>query len=119
MQDRLIGDNFKINKHKITLKKGKYTCYKGTTLQSSIFPGFGSFFSIKRIRKHLTLTNLIVGVVGFIVMNLVKELGIAIYIISYCNFIENTEYAAWFVAGLIGLIIRLGLKGIVEEILIF
>jgi hypothetical protein len=50
-------------------------------------------------------------------MGLVKKLGIALYIL--CNFnLENTEYTLYFIAGLIGLIARLGLKGIVEEIIL-
>ena len=84
------------------------------TLQSSIFP---FTISIKKGRKHLTLNNIIIGLVSLIVMGLVKTLHIPTYILNLFN-LENIELLEYIIAGFFGLVSRLGFKGIVEGIFV-
>lgn len=66
------------------------------------------------ITKHLTMVNLIVGILGLITVTLIKYYGIALYIINFFGF-ANTTFNEYIITGFFGLITRLGLKGIVEE----
>lgn len=66
------------------------------------------------ITKHLSMVNLIVGILGLITVFLIKYYGIALYIINSFGF-ANTTFNEYIITGFFGLITRLGLKGIVEE----
>lgn len=66
------------------------------------------------ITKHLSMVNLIVGILGLITVFLIKYYGIALYIINFFGF-ANTTFNEYIITGFFGLITRLGLKGIVEE----
>ena len=85
-------------------------------LQSSIFPFTKS---IKNIKKYFTFKNLIIGLIGLIVMALVKTLHIPMYILNFLN-LENVEILELelesIIAGIFGLVSRLGARGIVEDI---
>src|SRR5690606_2701059 len=72
-------------------------------------------FSIKNIRKYLTVKNLILGLIGLTVMGLVKTLGIPMFILSFLC-LENSELLQYIVAGMFGVVSRLGFKGNLEEI---
>jgi NADH-ubiquinone oxidoreductase chain 3 len=69
-----------------------------STLQSSIFP---FAISIKNIRKYLTLKNIIVGLIGLIVLALVKTLGIPTWIFDFLS-LEKTELSEYIIIGLCG-----------------
>src|SRR5690348_9257639 len=101
----------------IETKSAKITkphSFRTSTLQSSIFP-FTIY--IKKGRKHLTLNNIIIGLVSLIVMGLVKTLHIPTYILNLFN-LENIEFLEYIIAGFFGLVSRLGFKGIVEGIFV-
>lgn len=95
-------------------KIAKPHSFRTSTLQSSIFP-FTLY--IKKGRKHLTLNNIIIGLVSLIVMGLVKTLHIPTYILNLFN-LENIEFLEYIIAGFFGLVSRLGFKGIVEAIFV-
>jgi NADH-ubiquinone oxidoreductase chain 3 len=83
-------------------------------LESSIFP-FTIF--IKSFIKYLTLKNLIIGLISFIVISLVKTLGIPMYILNLLN-LENIEWLEAIILWLAGLVSISGSKGLVQEIFI-
>ena len=83
-------------------------------LQSSILP---FTISIKNIRKYLTFNNIIIGLISLIVMGLVKTLHIPTYILNFFN-LENLEILEYIIAGIFGLVSRLGFRGIVEGIFV-
>lgn len=94
---------------------GKISKKNNTTLNSKML----SFSFFKSLAKHFTIVNIIVGLSTIIIISLVKWFSIAgciLYYISnlipqdFWNFIE------YFIYGLIGLIWRLGIKGIIEDI---
>jgi NADH:ubiquinone oxidoreductase subunit 3 (subunit A) len=85
-----------------------------STLQSSILP---FTISIKNIRKYLTFNNIIIGLISLIVMGLVKTLHIPTYILNFFN-LENLEILEYIIAGIFGLVSRLGFRGIVEGIFV-
>jgi NADH-ubiquinone oxidoreductase chain 3 len=83
-----------------------------TTLESSVFP---FTLNLKNFRKHLTVNNLILGLIGLIVMGLVKTLNIPTYILDFFG-LEKLELLEYIIAGFFGLVSRLGFRGIVEGI---
>lgn len=71
-------------------------------------------FSLKNLIKHLTPVNITVGLLGLIVVGLIKYYGIALYLLDLLN-LSHTCFNEYIIAGFFGLTARLGLKGIVEE----
>lgn len=69
---------------------------------------------LKRILKHLTAANLITGLLTLIVVGLVKHWALAYYILEFFG-LGHTPFNEYIIIGFLGLITRLGLKGIVEE----
>jgi len=69
---------------------------------------------VKKLTKHLTFINVTVGLITLIVMGIVKWLGIPLIILWFLE-VPNSEYSQYFVVGLIGIFLRLGLKGLIEE----
>jgi hypothetical protein len=67
-----------------------------------------------KIKKHFTLTNLILGMVSIVIAAFIKEFGLAQFIVNYFG-IYNSVFSECLVAGSLGLIVRLGLKGLIEE----
>lgn len=74
-----------------------------------------NFIPAKKLTKHLTFLNVTVGLITLIVMGIVKWLGIPLIILWFLD-VPNSEYSQYFVVGLIGIFLRLGLKGLIEEI---
>jgi hypothetical protein len=68
-------------------------------LQSSIFPFAISI--IKNFKKYLTFKNLIIGLIGLIVMALVKMLNIPTLILDFLN-LEKSELFESIIIGLFG-----------------
>ena len=66
------------------------------------------------VTKHFTRPNLIQGLLVLIIVGLIKYFGIAYYVIEFFT-LPNTPFTEYIITGLISLISRLGLKGIVEE----
>jgi NADH:ubiquinone oxidoreductase subunit 3 (subunit A) len=83
-------------------------------LQSSIFP---FTMSMKKIRKYLTFNNIIIGLISLIVMGLVKTLHIPMYILNFLN-LEDIESLEYIIAGIFGIVSRLGLRGLIEGIFV-
>jgi len=83
------------------------------TLKSSVFP---FTIIIKKFVKYLTLKNIITGLITLTIVALVKALGIPTFILNiFC--LEVQEFAVfmeYIIAGIFGLIARLGIKGLVE-----
>ncbi len=89
--------------------------YTNTTLNSKMF----SFSFFKRLGKHFTIVNLFIGLSTIILISLIKWLNIAGYILYYISNIipqDFFNFLEYFIYGLIGLVWRLGIKGIVEDI---
>ena len=84
------------------------------SLESSIFP-FTIF--IKKIGKYLTLKNITIGLISFIVMSFVKTLHVPMSILNFLN-LENLESLEYIILGFLGLVSGLGLKGLAEGIFI-
>jgi ATP synthase subunit C len=74
---------------------------------------FLAFYS--KIKKHFSLTNLITGVVSVVIVAFIKETGLAQIIVN-CFGIYNSVFSECLLAGSLGLIVRLGLRGLIEEI---
>lgn len=68
----------------------------------------------KGILKHFTLVNMIVGVFVIIFVGLIKYSSLAIYLIVSFGFSE-TQYNEYIITGFLALITKLGIKGIVQE----
>jgi len=64
------------------------------------------------IFKHFTCVNIIVGLFVLIFVGLIKYSGIVLFLLHFIEF-DNTECAEYFITGIIGLVTRLGIKGIV------
>jgi hypothetical protein len=69
-----------------------------------------------KIKKHFTLTNLILGLVSIVIAAFIKEFGLAQFIANYFG-IYNSVFSECLAAGSLGLIVRLGLRGLIEELL--
>ena len=72
---------------------------------------------LKSLIKHLTLINLITGVISIILIILIKQSGLALLILNILKeYISNIpEGSEYFLASFMGLICRLGLKGLIED----
>ena len=81
-----------------------------TPLHSSILP-----FNIPSVKKYFSLKNVIVGLICVIIMAIVKTLHIPTYILNFFN-VEDIEILEYIILGVLGLILRLGIKGVVDEI---
>ncbi len=69
------------------------------------------------VKKHLTLVNIITGLTCLILIVYIKQSGLSLLILNILeeyvhNIPEGSEY---FLASFIGLICRLGLKGLIED----
>jgi F0F1-type ATP synthase membrane subunit c/vacuolar-type H+-ATPase subunit K len=67
-----------------------------------------------KIKKHFTLTNLIIGMVSIVIAAFIKEFGTAQFILNYIG-IYNSVFSECLLAGSLGLMVRLGLRGLIEE----
>jgi hypothetical protein len=83
-----------------------------TNLESNVFSVF--FYNF---RKTLTIKNVILGFFVLIVMVFVKRLGIPMYVLDFFG-LENTEseFLQNIIVGIIGLVSRLGSRGLIEGI---
>jgi NADH-ubiquinone oxidoreductase chain 3 len=81
-----------------------------TPLQSSMVP-FTIF--IKKIGKYFTLNNMIIGLITLIVVGYVKTQGIPSYILNLFG-LEGWEVLEYTIAGVFCLVLKLGLKGVIE-----
>jgi len=72
---------------------------------------------LKSLIKHLTLINFITGVLSIIIIILIKQSGLALLILNILKeYISNLpEGSEYFLASFMGLICRLGLKGLIED----
>lgn len=75
------------------------------------------WFSLKSLKKHFTVVNIITGITSLIVIFIIKESGLPTWLIFLLSkhipsFEDCPEY---LIASFIGLICRLGLKGLIEE----
>jgi hypothetical protein len=72
---------------------------------------------VKSLIKHLSFINVITGVLSLLIIFLIKELGLAILILNILkDYIPNIPYnSEYIIASFIGLICRLGLKGLIED----
>lgn len=85
-------------------------------LESNIIPL--SFF--KGISKHFTFKNFLIGFSTVFIVSLLKWLGVPQYIMSNILFLLPEgilAFTEYFIYGTLALVIRLGLKGLIEEIL--
>ena len=84
-----------------------------SSLESNIF----IFLRFKNIKKHFTIVNIIVGLSTLFIVFLIKFSGIQ-YILGYLfgYFGLDLVYIEYFFSGIIALLWRLGIRGIVEEI---
>lgn len=69
---------------------------------------------VQSLKKYITPVNIVVGISSLIIIGLAKELGLAQYILALFN-IEYSEFRSYIISGFIGLVWRLGLKGLIEE----
>jgi hypothetical protein len=68
-----------------------------------------------KIKKHFTLINLITGLVSVVIVAFIKETGLTQLIVNYFG-IYNSVFSDCLLAGSLGLIVRLGLRGLIEDI---
>lgn len=85
-----------------------------SSLESNIF----LFFKFKYIKKHFTTANVVVGISTLFLVFLIKFSGGILYILGYLfgYFGLDLVYLEYFFSGIIALLWRLGIRGIVEEI---
>jgi hypothetical protein len=73
---------------------------------------------IKSLKKYLTLVNITTGLISLLFIVFIKELGLALFI--YKIFIEYFYYipecSIYIIASFTGLIFRLIIKGLVEDV---
>lgn len=74
------------------------------------------YFYLKNIRRHFNLTNLVLGIVSLIFVGLFKFCGLADFLLTILSVTSN-DFSQYLLSGFFGLVLRLGIKGIVEEIL--
>lgn len=89
--------------------------YTNSTLNSKMF----SFSFFKPLGKHFTIINLFIGLSTIIIISIFKWLNMAGYILYYISNIIPQDFFnifEYFTYGLIGLVWRLGIKGIIEDI---
>jgi hypothetical protein len=74
-------------------------------------------FFIKSVKKHLTLTKLSTGFITLLLIVFIKESNLSLIILNifegYIN--DIPKYFEYIIASSIGLIGRLGVKGLIEE----
>ena len=72
---------------------------------------------LKSLKKHLTLINIVTGLITLLFIVSIKELGLALILLNvFKEYIQNMpECSEYIIASFTGLIIRLGLKGLIEE----
>jgi hypothetical protein len=81
----------------------------------SIYKSLRAFF--KSIGKHFSLANVLTGFFSLLIIILIKETGLALFLFKVLkDYIPNIPYISeYFIASFIGLICRLGLKGLIED----
>jgi hypothetical protein len=80
-----------------------------------IYNSLMAFF--KSIGKHISFINVLTGVLTLLIIILIKELGLPLLILNILkDYIPNIPYISEnLLASFIGLICRLGLKGLIED----
>ncbi len=75
------------------------------------------WFTLKSLKKHFTAVNMITGFISLIVIFCVKEAGLSLIVLNLLqNYIHNIpDCSEYIIAAFIGLICRLGLKGLIED----
>ncbi len=73
------------------------------------------YFAINNVKKHFTLVNLIVGIIGLTVGCLFKFTGLSAGILIFFNFDPN-QLNQYILSGFTVLVSKLSIKGIVEAI---
>ena len=98
--------------------KNKYNINYEDKILSSLESNIFIFFKFKNIKKHFTIVNIIVGISTLFVVFLIKFSGGIQYILGYLfgYFGLDLVYLEYFFSGIIALLWRLGIRGIVEEI---
>lgn len=111
-----IGFVYELGKGALKIPSKQHTSTSITpALQSSILP-FN--FTINKIRKHLTFNNIIRGLITVTIMAVIKNSGISEYIIDFLDLPvqESRELYEYGITGVIALIVRLGFRGIIEDL---
>ena len=71
---------------------------------------------LKGVKRHITFINVITGVLTLLFIILIKELGLPLFILNILkDYIPNIPLSEYFIASFLGLICRLGLKGLIED----
>jgi len=105
-----LGFAFELGKNALKIdSRQMFILYNNNTSLVSHVSGLKA-----NISKHFTFINFIVGLISLIIFGSIKHLGLAGIILNFFC-IENTEFTQYIVAGFIGLIAKLGVKGLVEE----
>lgn len=75
------------------------------------------WFTLKSLKKHFTVVNIITGITSLIVIFFIKESGLSFWLINLLkDYIHNIQDCSeYIIASFIGLICRLGLKGLIED----
>jgi len=74
------------------------------------------YFSINNVKKHFTLTNIIVGIIGLTVGCLFKFTGLSAGILIFLN-LDPSQLNQSILSGFTVLVTKLGIKGVIEAIL--
>ena len=80
-----------------------------------LFKAIWKHFTIRNFRKYLTVTNIILGVFAIIIMALIKVSNVPMWILTFLH-LPDTEYLQCVITGSLSLLARLGIKGVVIEI---
>jgi len=120
-----LYNNIVVN-HKIILYRNKKKTKMSLILNISlliiftiviIFILLCPLFFIKSVKKHLTLTKLTTGFITLLLIVFIKESNLSLIILNifegYIN--DIPKYFEYIIASSIGLIGRLGIKGLIEE----
>ncbi len=77
---------------------------------------YSRYFLINNVKKHFTISNIIVGIIGLTVGCLFKFTGLSANILSFL-YLDPSIYNQYILSGVATLSVRLGSKGVVEAIL--
>jgi hypothetical protein len=72
--------------------------------------------TIKNIIKNITITNIILGLFAVIIMALIKHSLLPPFIMAFLH-LPPSEYYEYIISGSLALMVRLGIKGVVLEII--
>jgi hypothetical protein len=101
------------SKQMINLFSNNPTTY--SVLCSLFFSQILKHLTIKNITKNITITNIILGFFAVIIMALIKFSSLPAFILAFLH-IPASEYYEYILAGSLALMARLGIKGVVIEI---